>query len=165
MELFTPEFGLMFWMFVAVVLLLIILGKFAWPAIIKSLEERADLIDKGIEYAENAKVQLDNARAEAEKYVAEAKSQQAEILREADHIKSQMIEQAKDAAQVEAKKVMEAAQVAIEQSRKEAEMQFRKEVSAFALQVAEKLMREKLKTDAAQSELVSKLIDEVETKN
>ena len=29
MELFTPEFGLVFWMFVVVVLLCVVLGKFA----------------------------------------------------------------------------------------------------------------------------------------
>ena len=83
MELFTPDFGLIFWMFVVFALVLVLLGKFAWPVIIKSIEERADLIDKGVEYAENAKVQLDNAKAEAEKYILEAQQQQAEILREA----------------------------------------------------------------------------------
>ena len=165
MELFTPDFGLIFWMFVVFALLLFLLGKFAWPVIIKSIEERADLIDKGVEYAENAKVQLDNAKAEAEKYILEAQQQQAEILREADRIKSRMIEEAKAAAAVEAKKVLDAAQLSIEQSRKEAESQFRKEVSSFALQVAEKVMRNSLQDDKAQSELVNKLLDEVEAKN
>ena len=165
MELFTPDFGLIFWMFFVFALLLFILGKFAWPMIIKTIEERADLIDKGVEYAENAKVQLDNAKAEAEKYISEAQQQQAEILREADRIKSRMIEEAKAAAAVEAKKVLDAAQLSIEQSRKEAESQFRKEVSTFALQVAEKVMRNNLQNDKAQSELVNKLLDEVEAKN
>lgn len=165
MELFTPEFGLIFWMFIVVAILILGLGKFAWPGIVKSLEERADLIDKGIEYAENARAQLAKAQEDAEKCIAEAKVKQAEILREADRIKSQIIEEAKEAAAVEAKKVTEAAQLAIEQARKEAESQFRKEVSAFSLQVAEKVMRENLKKDGAQSELVSKLIDEVKTNN
>ena len=46
MELFTPEFGLVFWMFVVFALLFFLLAKFAWPFIVKSLEERAELIDK-----------------------------------------------------------------------------------------------------------------------
>lgn len=165
MELFTPDFGLIFWMFIVFAALLFLLWKFAWPFIIKSIEDRADLIDKGVEYAENAKVQLDNAKAEATKYIQEAQKQQAEILREADRIKTQIIEDAKEAAAKEAKKVLDAAQVSIEQSRKEAELQFRNEVSSFALEVAEKIMRNKLATDKAQSELVNKLIDEVEIKN
>ena len=47
MELFTPEFGLVFWMFLVFVILFVILAKYAWPAIMKSVDERADFIDKG----------------------------------------------------------------------------------------------------------------------
>ena len=165
MELFTPEFGLVFWMFVVFALLFIILAKFAWPFVVKSLEDRADLIDKGVLYAESAKEQLDNAKAEAGKYVAEAQMKQAEILREAAKMKTQIIEEAKAAASVEAKKVMEAAKLAIEQARKESELQFRNEVSAFALEIAEKMVRKNLAGDSAQTELVDKLLKEVETKN
>lgn len=74
MELFTPEIGLVFWMFVVLVLLCLLLGKFAWPAIIKSMESRADLIDKGVLYAQEAKEQLDNAKAEANKFILEAQN-------------------------------------------------------------------------------------------
>ena len=73
MELFKPEFGLVFWMFVAFLCLYCILAKWAWPFIIKSMEERADLIDKGVAYAQEAKAQLDNAKAEADHLVAEAR--------------------------------------------------------------------------------------------
>lgn len=165
MELFTPEFGLVFWMFVAFALLFFILAKFAWPFIVNSLEERAEMIDKGVLYAQNAKEQLDNAKAEAEKYVAEAQMKQAEILRDAAKMKSQIIEDAKAAASVEAKKVMDAAKLAIEQARKESELQFRNEVSAFALDIAEKMVRKNMANDKAQTELVDKLLNEVETKN
>lgn len=165
MELFTPEFGLIFWMFVAFALLFFILAKFAWPFIVNSLEERAEMIDKGVLYAQNAKEQLDNAKAEAEKYVAEAQMKQAEILRDAAKMKSQIIEDAKAAASVEAKKVMDAAKLAIEQARKESELQFRNEVSAFALDIAEKMVRKNMADDKAQTELVDKLLNEVETKN
>ena len=153
MELFTPAFGLVFWMFVVFVLLCVLLGKFAWPAIIKMMTDRADLIDKGVAYAEEAKV------------ILEAQKQQAEILREAARMKAQIIEEAKEAATVEANKVMEAAKVSIEQERKEAELQFRNEVSTFAIQIAEKLLREHMADEKAQSQLVDKLLDEIETKN
>lgn len=59
-------------------------------------------------------------------------------------MKSQIIEEAKKAASVEAKKVMDAAALSIEQARKESEQQFRTEVSAFALQIAEKLDAERV---------------------
>ncbi len=162
MELFTPDFGLVFWMFIAFLVLFLALAKWGWPVIIKQMNNRADTIDKGVEYAREAKLQLDQAREESRKYVEEAQAKQAEMLRDAAKMKSQIIEEAKKEASDEAKKVMEAAKVSIEQSRKEAELQFRNEVSKFSLDIAEKMMRGQLKNDAAQQKLVDSMLDEIE---
>ena len=161
MELFTPDSGLVIWMFVAFVILFIVLRKWGWPVIIKMMESRADTIDKGVEDAKEARRQLDNARAEAEKFMAEARKQQAEILSDAQ-MKTQIIDEAKVEASKEAQKVMDAAKVSIQQSQKEAELQLKNEVSKFALDIAEKVMRKEMKSDKAQSELVNKLLDEYE---
>ncbi len=165
MELFKPEFGLVFWMFLAFACLYFILAKWAWPFIIKSMDERATLIDKGVAYAQEAKSKLDNAKAEADALVAEARKQQADILRDAAKMKTDIIEQAKAEAAVEAKKVTDAAQVSIEQSRKESELQLRQDVGAYALQIAEQVIRRNMSDDKAQKDLVKKLLTEVESKN
>ena len=165
MELFTPEFGLVFWMFVAFVCLYCILAKWAWPFIIKSMEERADLIDKGVAYAQEAKSHLDNAKAEADKLIAEARNQQADILREASKMRNELIEKARGEAADEANKVSQAAQVSLEQARKEAEKQLRAEVGDLALQIAEKVIRKNIASDDAQRALVDQCLSEVETKN
>ena len=162
MELFTPDFGLVFWMFLAFLILFLVLAKWGWPVILKSIDERADKIDKGVEYAREAKSQLDSARADAQKYIEEAQIKQAEMLRDAAKMKSQIIEEAKIEAAKEAQKVMDAAKVSIEQSRKEAELQFRNEVSKFSLEIAEKMVRNQLSNDKAQTELVNKMLDEIE---
>lgn len=165
MELFTPDFGLVFWMFVAVAVLLIVLYKWGWPVIVKNIESRADLIDKGVEYAQNAKEQLDHARQQSEAYLAEARNQQAEMLREAERIKTKIIDDAREAAQAEARKVMDAAKQSIEQERKEAQQQFRNEVSTFALDIASKVVRKQLDDPQSQSKLVNSLLDEMENNN
>lgn len=165
MELFTPEFGLIFWMFVSFLVLFIILWKLAWPAILKMVDNRAELIDKGVEYAQNAKEQLDNARRQSDEYLAEARHQQADILREADRMKSQIIEEAREEARKAAQKEMDSARVAIAQERKEAEKNFRNEVSEFALDIASKVVRDRMSDDKAQTKLVNTLLDEIENKN
>ena len=165
MELFKPEFGLVFWMFLAFVCLYFILAKWAWPFIIKSMDERATLIDEGVAYAQEAKSKLDNAKAEADALVADARKKQADILRDAAKMKTEIIEQAKAEAAVEAKKVTDAAQVSIEQSRKESEHQLRQDVGAYALQIAEQVIRKNMKDDNAQRDLVKKLLNEVESNN
>lgn len=162
MELFTPDFGLVFWMFVAFLILFLALAKWGWPVILKNMDKRADTIDKGVEYAQEAKYQLDHAREEAQKFMEEAQAKQAEMLRDAAKMKSQIIEEAKQQAGVEAQKVMDAAKVSIEQSRKEAELQFRNEVSKFSIEIAEKMVRNQMKNDEAQVKFVDKLLDEIE---
>ncbi len=57
---------------------------------------------------------------------------------------------------------MDAAKAAIEQARKEAELQFRNEVGRFSIDIAEKMVRNQMKSDKAQTELVNKLLDEIE---
>ena len=165
MELFKPEFGLVFWMFLAFACLYFILAKWAWPFIIKSMDERATLIDEGVAYAQEAKSKLDNAKAEADALVADARKQQADILRDAAKMKTEIIEQAKAEAAVEAKKVTDAAQVSIEQSRKESERQLRQDVGAYALEIAEQVIRRNMSDDQAQRDLVKKLLNEVESRN
>lgn len=162
MELFTPDFGLVFWMFVAFILLFVVLAVWGWPVIVKMMEQRADTIDRGVEDARKAKEQLENAREEAQKYVKEAQTRQAEMLREAAKMKNDIIEEARGEAQKAAKKEMDAAKLAIDQARKEAELQFRNEVGRFSIDIAEKMLRSKMSNDKAQTELVNKLLDEIE---
>ena len=165
MELFTPEFGLIFWMFVAFAILFLVLYKWGWPAILKGVESRADLIDKGVEYAQSAKEQLDHAKEQADAAIAEARKQQADMLREADKMKTQIIEEARDAAKKEAAKVMDAAKISIAQERKEAEKQFRNEVSAFALDIAAKVVKGEMTDKTQQKKLVDSLLDDMEKQN
>ncbi|MDE6536163.1 MAG: F0F1 ATP synthase subunit B [Muribaculaceae bacterium] len=165
MELFTPDFGLIFWMFLAFAVLFLLLWKFAWPAIMKGVDSRAELIDKGVLYAREAKEQLDSAKQQAEQFEAEARTRQAEILREADKMKSQIIDQARSEAAQEAKKEMEAAKAAIEQARKEAQQSFRDEVSAAALEIATQVVRGQLANPQAQQKLVDNILDQIETAN
>ncbi|MDO5394683.1 MAG: F0F1 ATP synthase subunit B [Bacteroidales bacterium] len=165
MDLFKADFGLMFWMFVGFLILFLILWKFAWPVILKTVDKRADLIDKGVEYAQNAKIQLDNAQQQADRMLQQTRTQQAEMLRDADRMKTQIIEEARGAAQKEAQKVMDAARLSIEQQQKQAEKQFRDQVSDFALNIARKVVRKEMDDPKAQSQLVNTYLDEIENSN
>lgn len=162
MELFTPDSGLVIWMFVSFAILFIILALFAWPIIMKGISERANFIDKGVEYAQDAKTQLDGAREEAKGIIDEARRQQSDILREADKMKTRIVEEARVAAQNEASKVMEQAKESISQAQKEAEKNLRNEVSVFALEIAQKVVKHQLKDEQSQKELVETLMSNME---
>ena len=149
-------------MFIAFLVLFLILAKWGWPMIIKTMNSRADRIDQGVEYARQAKEQLDSARTDAQKVIDDARKQQADILREAERMKTQIIDEARTEASNEAKKVMDAAKVSIDQSRKEAERQLRQEVGKFSVAIAEKLVRQQMSDDKQQQALADKLLDEME---
>ena len=165
MELFTPDFGLVFWMLVAFGVLFLVLWRFAWPIILKTVDSRADLIDRGVEYAQEAKEQLDNARQQADSFLNEARRQQADMLREADRMKTQIIEQARKEAQTAAAKEMENARIQIQQQQKEAQQQFRNQVSNFAFDIAGKIIGQQMSADKAQEQFVDKMLDQLENKN
>ena len=149
-------------MFVAFILLFLVLAKWGWPVIIKMMDKRASTIDEGVENARQAKEQLDNARAEADRYMKDVMAKQQEMLRDAQKMKTEIIEQARNEAAKVAQGEMDAAKVSIEQARKQAESQIRYEVSRFSIEIAEKMMRSQLKDTKAQTELVNKMLDDIE---
>ena len=165
MELFKVDFGLTIWMFVAFAILFFILWKFAWPYIMKGIDGRADLIDKGVEYAQSAKEKLDNANAEADRQIQATHKREADIIADANKMRTQIIESAREDARKEAQKEKDAAKLSIEQSRREAEQSLRDQVSDMAIEIAGKVTRNQLKSDDAQKKLVNTYLDEIESKN
>lgn len=163
MELFKPEFGLVFWMLIVFLIILGILAKFAWPVIIRSIEERADFIDSGVKYTQDAVRKLDEAKEQARLLIEEAHKQQVNTLQETERMRQKMIEEAKEAARGEAQKVLDEAHASIEQTKREAELQLQKQVGRLALEVAGKLLRKDLESDGEQEALVNRILDEMKS--
>ncbi len=163
MELFKPEFGLVFWMLIVFLIILGILAKFAWPVIIRSIEERADFIDSGVKYTQDAVKKLDEAKEQARLLIEDAHKQQVNTLQETERMRQKMIEEAKEAARGEAQKVIDDAHASIEQAKREAELQLKKQVGRLALEVAGKLLRKDLEGDGEQEALVDRILDEMKS--
>lgn len=62
-------------MLVVFLILFGILAKYAWPAIVRMMDERADFIDKGVEYAREAKRDREKAQEDAKDLLTEARKQ------------------------------------------------------------------------------------------
>lgn len=161
MALFEPEFGLIFWMLVVFLILLGILAKYAWPAIIKSIEKRADFIDKGVEYTREAENLKNQAEIDAKALLEDARRKQLEVLQDTQRLKQNMIAEARNSAETEAQKVLEAARLSAEQMKQEAEVQLKKRVGRLSLEIAGRVIRKDLTGDRAQEELVEKYLEEM----
>ena len=106
MDLVTPGIGLIFWSALFFLILLFVLGKFAWPAILAAVWARNESIRKALEAAEQAKRDMEKLQADNEKVLAEAKAERDALLREARQVKEKLIAEARDKAAEEAKKLI-----------------------------------------------------------
>ncbi len=156
MSLLTPDFGLVFWM-----LLLFILGKYGWPVIIGMINKRGDYIEESLKAAHEANERLQNIKAEGEKILSQAKSEQINILKDAAKVKEQIIGDAKDRAQAEAEKIIENAKVAILKEKENAIKDIRMQVAELSIGIAEKVLRRELADEKSQTEMINTLLDEI----
>src|ERR1700749_2715039 len=98
MQLLTPDLGLLVWTLLAFLIVAFILGKFAWPAIIKGLNEREGKIADSIASAEKVRAEMAQLKNDNEALLAKAREERAQLLKEAKETKDKIINEAKDEA-------------------------------------------------------------------
>ena len=98
--------GLIIWTTIIFTLLLLVLKKFAWKPILKSVEERSKSIQEALEAADKAKEEMATLTADNERIIAEAKVERDNLLKEAREIKEKIINEAKESASIEADKII-----------------------------------------------------------
>ncbi|HMG18290.1 MAG TPA: ATP synthase F0 subunit B, partial [Gemmatimonadales bacterium] len=80
---FSINPGLIIWTLVVFGILLVLLWRFAFPAILKSVEERERRIEKQLQDAERANAEAQRLLEEHRKQIAAARSEAQEILAKA----------------------------------------------------------------------------------
>jgi|SRR5574344_792827 F-type H+-transporting ATPase subunit b len=159
----TPDLGLLFWMLLAFIVIFFCLAKFGFPAITTMVEERKKYIDESLLKAHQASERLENIKQEGEVILQEARERQAQILKEAAETRDAIIEQAQQKAREEGARLMDDARVAIEQEKRAAIADIRQQVAVLSVEIAEKVIRQQLKDDKAQMDLIDRMLDEVST--
>jgi len=164
MDLLIPSTGLLFWMSLTFFVVLFILWKFGFPVITTMVKERQAFINDSLRKAHEANERLANIQKEGESILQEAREKQAQILKEAAETRENIVEQAQEKARQEGSRLLEDARVAIEQEKKAAIADIRKQVAILSVEIAEKVLRANLKDDASQMALIDRMLDDV-TKN
>ncbi|MGV7106592.1 F0F1 ATP synthase subunit B [Flavobacterium sp. U410] len=154
------SYGLFFWQAIILVILIVLLAKFAWKPILAALAAREEGIENALMAAENAKKDLANLKADNEKLLAEARVERDAMLKDAREIKEKMIAEAKDEAQVQGEKMIAQAKATIESEKNAAMAEIKSQVSTLSIEIAEKLLKEELSNKETQSKLVEKMLDD-----
>ncbi len=161
MALVSPGIGLIIWMTIAFLIVWIGLGKFAWPAIMNSINERTKGIEDSLAAADRAKEEMTRLQADNEAILKQAREEQSRILAEAKDIKDKIINEAKEKAQEEANRLITSAKENIENEKMAAITEIKNQVGMLSIDIAEKILKNKLADDAKQKELVNTLLQDV----
>ena len=166
MEKLITEFsiGLFFWQTIIFILLIFLLKKFAWKPILDAVNEREEGIKNALLSAEKAKEEMASLQSDNEETLKKARSERDSLLKEAREIKQQLIDEAKNEAKNEAKKIISQAQETIQNEKNAAIVDLENQVASLSIDIAEKVLKEKLSDDQSQMNLVKDLVKEVTLK-
>ena len=166
MEKLIEEFsiGLFFWQTVIFLLLIWLLKKYAWTPILNTINEREEGIKSALESAEKAREEIKTLKASNDKVLKEAKIERDNILKEANNLKKSILEEAKTEAKTEAQKIIDNANDSIKNEKEAAVSEIKKQVATLSIEIAEKLIKEKLSDDDKQMKIVKELIKDVKLK-
>lgn len=159
--LVTPSVGLIFWTSITFILLLVILGKFAWKPILSAIKTREQGITDALASADKALNDMRELKSNNEKILAEARAERDNLLKEAREMKDSMIAEAKTKAQADADRIMATAREQINTEKNAAVAELKNQVATFSVEIAEKILRSELSTDEKQKALVSNLMKDV----
>ena len=115
--------------------------KFIWPPLLEAIENRQKQIEEGLAAADRGQERLEQAQAEAEEIVADARRQATSILDQANARANEIVADGKSSGEKERERQITAAQAEIEQETNRAREELRGQVSAIAVAGAEKILR------------------------
>ena len=134
--------------------------KFIWPLLIGAMDERTKLISEGIENAEQARRDLEDASTKVEEIMREARTDAQALVEQARTQAAGMIEEAKKDAEDEGERIRESARADVVQETNRARESLRTEVAELALSGAERILESGI--DRTQhAELLDKLASEL----
>jgi len=132
--------------------------KYVWPPLTAILAERQKRIADGLEAADKAGKDLEQAQETVAEQLKEAKTQAASIIDQANKRSTQIIEEAKDQGREEGQRMITGAQAEIEQQINRAKEQLREQVASIAIAGAEKILEASI-DEAAHAKITEKLAE------
>lgn len=157
----TPDFGLLFWMLIAFLVVFGLLAKFGFPVITGMVEKRKQYIDESLSSARQANEKLANIKAECQALLQEAQARQSQILKEAAQTRDQIIADSKVKAQEEANRIVEDARRQIQAETENAQRELRTQVADLSVQIAAKILSRELQKEEEQTQWIDQILDQI----
>ena len=156
--LLSPAFGTVVWASISFLVVLFLLKKMAWGPILQGLKDREEEIQGALNSAKEARAEIENLQSDNERLLQEARAERDGMLRDARDMADKLVADAKQTAKDEGERMIEQAKQAIDGERAAAVAELKAEVAKLSLEIAEQLVRQELKDDGAQQELIGRMI-------
>lgn len=159
-SILTPDFGLLFWMLLAFLIVFFLMAKYGFPIITKMVEDRKNYIDESLQKAHEANERLAGIQQESERLLAEARAKQTEILAQAKATGDSIVSEARNKAQADGAKLLQEAKAQIAAEKENALRDIRQTVADLSIVIAEKVVRQKLANNDEQQALIEQMLNE-----
>ena len=157
-----PPLYEIFWSALILLIILLVVGRYALPRIYSMIDERREAIQEGLEAAEKARADFAAASREKDELLRDAQAEAHQIREDARAQAQQIIAQARSEALAEAQRVQDAAQRQILAERQAAQISLRSDVGLLASELAERLVGEHLENTDLTARVVDRFLDELE---
>ena len=118
-----------------------VVAKFIWPPLVKALDERAKKIADGLAAAEKGKAELELANKRVDQAMAEARTEGAQRVADAEKRAQLTDDEIKQNAQAEAARIIAQAKAEAEQQVTRARESLRDQVAVLAVKGAEQILK------------------------
>jgi F-type H+-transporting ATPase subunit b len=159
--LVSPNVGLMIWTLLAFVIAMLVLRKYAWPAITDALDKRQRVIVESIETAEQTRTEAQQLLQEYRERLREARRQADEIVARARKAGDVHEREALEKAKVQREELLEQTRRDIEAETRRAIQEIRGEVADLTVIATEKVTRKTL-DETDQKRLVEEALGELD---
>lgn len=161
MEIIMPELGVIFWTLLSFFIVFFVLRKYAWKPIMNMLKERDQSIEQALNSADNARKEMQKLESKNEELVKEAKRERETLLKEAKETQTKIISEARDSAKGEASRMIDKARKEIRAEREAAFAEMKNEIVGYAVDIAEKILRQELQDKDKQTEIAEKYLSDI----
>jgi F-type H+-transporting ATPase subunit b len=154
------DWGLQIWTFVAFMVLLVLLAKFAFKPIAEALDRRGETIKKSIEEAEKQRADAKKLMEDYQKQVAAARTEANKIIEEARALGETVRKEVVEKANGEASAAVQRAGEEIQRQKDRGIQEMKDTVAALSVQIASRII-EKEVNEATHRQLVENLIKDL----
>lgn len=155
--------GLVFWTLVTFIIVAFVLRRSAWGPILKAVEEREKGIANAVESAKRERAEAEKLLGEQKTAIAGARAEAAEMMRKNQADMEKFREDLMGKSRKEAEELKADARRSIEEEKNKAVAELKAQAVSLAIQVAEKLIDEKL-DDAKHKALAEKFVNDLSAK-